>query len=66
MTPENGLPVSPYEANSYTHEKDDYLLGLIEEIEELRKLKDVRPYLEKNYKVRQNLKGSKLIWLYLF
>lgn len=44
MTPENGLPVLPYEAKGMlqNEESDDYLLMLIEEIEEVRKAKDVR------------------------
>ena len=63
MAPENGLPVMPYEARGVYEnaEKDEYLLRLIEEIEEIRKQDDVRQYLGKNYKVRQNLKSSKLI-----
>lgn len=61
MTPENGLPVSPYDAENHGQGVDEYLLALIEEIEDLRKMKDVRPYLETNYKVRQSLKSAKLI-----
>ena len=62
MTPENGLPIFPYEAQeNYQGDKDVTLLTFIEEIEDLRKMPDVRPYLESNYKVRQNLKSSKLI-----
>ena len=39
MTPENGVPVLPYEARGdyVDSEKDDYLLMLIEDIEEIRK-----------------------------
>lgn len=63
MTPENGYPVAAYTAE-YANplgEKDDYLLQLIEDIEHLRKMDDVRPYLNDTFKVRQILKNSKLI-----
>jgi len=47
MTPENGFPVLAYTAEyASTEGKDDYLLQLIEEIEHLRTLEDVRPYLD--------------------
>jgi TFIIF-interacting CTD phosphatase-like protein len=56
MTPENGMPVIPYiaEFDSQTefNEKEDYLLTLMEEIEELMKMDDVRPYLDSTYKLR--------------
>ena len=51
MTPENGLPILPYKGENHTEsdEKDKYLLNVIDEIEELRKLPDVRPYLDQEY-----------------
>lgn len=56
VTPENGMPVIPYTAeyDSQTefNEKDGYLLTLIEEIKELMKMDDVRPYLDSTYKLR--------------
>jgi len=48
MTPENGLPIMPYKGENYTEgdEKDPYLKSVIKELEELRKMPDVRPYLD--------------------
>ena len=48
LTPENGLPVMPYKGENHldSDEKDTYLLSVIEELEELRKMSDVRPYLD--------------------
>jgi hypothetical protein len=43
------------------NQKDDYLLTLIEDIEKLRELDDVRPYLDETYKIKQKLKSAKLI-----
>lgn len=64
MTPENGYPVIPFNAE-YVNKKggssDEYLLSLIEEIRELKKLDDVRPFLDEQFKVRQTLKSAKLI-----
>ena len=63
MTPENGLPIMPYRGENFQEgdEKDSYLLQVIEEIDELRKLADVRPYLDQQYSHRQLLKNAKLI-----
>lgn len=63
LTPENGYPVLPYTAEyaSPNGTKDGYLLQLMEDIEHMRTLDDVRPYLDENFKVRQILKNSKLI-----
>lgn len=65
MTPENGMPIIPYtsEYDSQTEfgEKDNYLLTLIEEIQKLAKMDDVRPYLDSTYKLRQKLKSAKLV-----
>lgn len=54
MAPESGLPIIPYNAEheNFGGEKDEYLLSLIEEIEELRTAKDVRPILEERYNIR--------------
>ena len=50
LSPENGIPVLAYSAEmDMTGEKDPYLLSLIDEIEELSKMDDVRPYIEKTY-----------------
>ena len=64
MTPENGYPVVSYTAeyqSPVASDKDEYLLSLIEELEDLRKMDDVRPYLNEQFKVRQTLKSAKLI-----
>jgi len=64
MTPENGYPVVPFNAeyvNKKGGDKDEYLLSLMEEIRELKKLDDVRPFLDEQFKVRQTLKSAKLI-----
>jgi len=64
MTPENGYPVIPFNAEFVAKSnqvKDDYLLTLIEDIKELKKIDDVRPYLDEQFKVRQTLKSAKLI-----
>ena len=65
MTPENGMPVIPYQAEydakTEFNEKDNYLLTLIEEIEKLAKMDDVRPYLDSTYQLRQKLKSAKLV-----
>jgi len=49
MAPENGVPVVPYQAmedlNQSEKDKDPYLLMLIDDIEELKKMDDVRPFL---------------------
>ena len=65
LTPENGMPAMPYiadyDAQTEFGEKDDYLLTLIEDIEKLKPLDDVRPYLDETYKIKQKLKAAKLI-----
>ena len=63
MTPENGLPIMPYSGENHndSDEKDEYLKSVIMELEELRALPDVRPYLEQEYGHRQLLKNAKLI-----
>jgi hypothetical protein len=64
MTPENGYPVVPYSAefqNLSNGPKDEFLLSLIDELEKLKKIDDVRPYLDEQFKVLQTLKSSKLI-----
>jgi len=63
LTPENGLPVIPYtaEIDSGKGPKDDYLLGMIEQIKDLEKSEDTRAYLRENYNVRQILKNARLL-----
>lgn len=63
MAPENGIPVVPYQANEDLNhtDKDQYLLTLIEDIEELKKQQDVRPYLRETYQIRRTLRNAKLI-----
>ena len=54
MATENGLPVAAYNAEmpSTEDDKDEYLLGLIEELEELRQQKDVRIMLDEQYNIK--------------
>ena len=64
MTPENAIPVFEYTAEYQSksdQDKDGHLLGLIEELEEIKDLEDVRVALAEKYNVRQLLKNSKLI-----
>ena len=63
LTPENGLPILPYKGENFNDndQKDTYLMSVIDELEELRQMKDVRPYLDKTYGHRQLLKNAKLI-----
>lgn len=63
LTPENGLPIMAYMGENFEDNsmKDDYLLTVIDEIEDLRKMDDVRPYLEQQYGHRKLLKNAKLI-----
>jgi TFIIF-interacting CTD phosphatase-like protein len=55
MTPENSMPVMEYTAE-YASGKgeltDDHLLGLIDELEEIKDVEDVRPALIERFKVR--------------
>lgn len=55
MVPENGYPVVPYNAEyspKVGANKDGYLLSLIDELDQLKAMDDVRPYLDDKYKVR--------------
>jgi TFIIF-interacting CTD phosphatase-like protein len=61
MTPENSIPVVQYNAEYLGKEKDPHLLTLIEELEDIKDLEDVRPALSEKFGVRQLLKNSKLI-----
>jgi hypothetical protein len=64
MTPENVIPVMEYTAQyapTTEEDKDHTLLELMEEIDQLKELSDVRPSLAKRFKVRQLLRNSKLI-----
>lgn len=51
MAPANGMPISGYKGENFgdPSEKDGYLLSVIDEIEELRKMQDVRTYLDQQY-----------------
>jgi TFIIF-interacting CTD phosphatase-like protein len=64
LTPENGYPVVPFNAefeNPSDLLKDEYLLSVIEDLEAVRKEDDVRGWLDEMFKVRQTLKNSKII-----
>ena len=72
MTPENCIPILEYTAESIKPQnlkgkdesedmKDPYLLSVIQELDEIKDLEDVRPTLHKKYNIRQLLKNSKLI-----
>lgn len=55
MTPENSMPVMEYTAEYASGKNDmtdDHLLGLIEELEEIKDVEDVRPALIERFKVR--------------
>lgn len=64
LTPDNGYPMLPYTAEYATPEggaRDDYLMSVVDDIETMRKEKDVRAWLNRELMVRQILKNSKLI-----
>ena len=62
MTPENAMPVFEYTAEYVSKDdKDPHLLNIMEEIDEIKDLEDIRPALKERFKVRQLLKNSKLI-----
>lgn len=63
LNPENGLPFVPYTAELHTAgtDKDEYLLGMMDQILDLQQQADVRPYLKEQYNVRQLLKNAKLL-----
>jgi TFIIF-interacting CTD phosphatase-like protein len=55
MTPENSIPVFEYTAeyqSKSAKDKDPHLLALIEELEEIKDLEDVRVALAEKYNVR--------------
>jgi len=55
MTPENSMPVMEYTAEYASGKNeltDDHLLGLIEELEDIKDVEDVRPALIERFKVR--------------
>ncbi len=52
MTPENGYPVVPYNAefkNAQGDRKDETFKAIMEDIETLIKLDDVRSFLDENF-----------------
>jgi TFIIF-interacting CTD phosphatase-like protein len=53
------IPVLEFTADKV--EKDQELLNLIDTLEELRELKDVRQYLNERYCIKQALEDSKMI-----
>lgn len=61
MTPENCIPCSEYNAEFDTQNSDSTLLLMMDELEEIKDLEDVRPFLKEKYNIRQILKNSKLI-----
>lgn len=69
MTPENCLPVLEYTAEGIKPQtlgddddnRDPYLLSVIQELDEIKDLEDVRPTMHEKYNIRQLLKNSKLI-----
>jgi TFIIF-interacting CTD phosphatase-like protein len=61
MAPENAMPVFAYTAEYEGREKDPHLLNVIEELDEIKDIEDIRPALKERYGVRQILKNSKLI-----
>ena len=63
MSPENGLPITPYNAEMPTTKdnQDQTLLVLMDELEELRVEKDIRPVLDERYNIKKMLKNAKLI-----
>lgn len=63
ITPENGYPILPFTAEfeNLGLDKDDYLLSVIEDFQNLKKETDVRGWLDDAFKVKQTLKNSKLI-----
>ena len=62
LTPENGYPIVPYNAEfGMENERDEYMLGVMADLDTLRKENDVRVWLDDQFKVRQTLKNSKLI-----
>ena len=55
MTPENAIPVFEYTAEYQSKgadDKDGHLIGIIEELEEIKDLEDVRMALAEKYNVR--------------
>jgi TFIIF-interacting CTD phosphatase-like protein len=62
LSPENGLPMTEYNAElEMPGEDDPNMLAIIEEIKEIMKKDDVRTYLKETYGLRTIMKNSKLI-----
>ena len=62
MAPDNGILVPAYKAEiPESAGKDDSLQLLMDHLDALKDLDDVRPYLRENFMIRQSLKFSKLI-----
>jgi TFIIF-interacting CTD phosphatase-like protein len=55
MTPENAMPIFEYNAEFHSkdeNDKDPHLLNIIEELNEIKELEDVRPALKERFGVR--------------
>ena len=64
MTPENAIPVFEYTAeyaDKGKDEKDPHLIAIMDDLNDIKDLEDVRPALHERFGVRQLLKNSKLI-----
>ena len=61
MTPENGYPVTPYNAEFNTQGQDTYLRFVMGELREMYRMEDVRPHLDSKFAIRRGLKAAKLI-----
>lgn len=63
MAPENSIPIFEYNAEYEAQDdsKDMHLLSIMEELDDIKELEDVRPALKQKFNVRQILKNSKLI-----
>jgi len=74
LTPENCIPVDEYTTENYNPReigyddkdktevaKDEHLMYLMKDLDEIKDLEDVRPFLHQKYNIRQLLKNAKLI-----
>ena len=54
MTPENSIPVFEYTAEylGLGEQKDPHLLSIMEELDDIKDLEDVRPALAEKFNVR--------------
>lgn len=64
LNPDNCIPCEKYTADYMYSDptiKDDFLLQLIDDLEEFKAADDVRPLSRKKFNVIQNLHSSKLV-----